>query len=214
MAFYRRNLPHIQEPGAEYFVTFRLYGSLPKEVVRQMSKEREEFKMLHQFKKDYQIKKYRREALRFKKYESLLDGHKTGPVWLKEKKIASIVSEAIHYRDGNDYDLYAFCIMSNHVHMVFRDLSADDICDNNEVFFPVTETMKNLKSYSGLQANRVLNRTGAFWHEESYDHLVRNDKSLERVIHYTINNPVKANLVTEWRNWPYTYCKPEFAESL
>jgi len=213
MAFYRRNLPHIQEPGAEYFITFRLDGSIPRDVVRQMREEKEELKKLKKLTTNE--KRYRYEALRFKKYENLLDGQSVGPTWLKEKKIASIVIESIHFRDGVKYDLYAFCIMSNHVHMVFKDLSPKVINTNDtEEKFPVTETLKDLKSYTGLQANRALNRTGSFWHEESYDHMIRNNTSLEKIILYTINNPVKAKLINDWRGWPYTYCKSEFTEGL
>ena len=38
---YRRNLPHIQPPGATFFMTFRLAGSLPQTVVRQWNRERQ-----------------------------------------------------------------------------------------------------------------------------------------------------------------------------
>jgi putative transposase len=37
--YYRRNLPHYQPPGATYFVTFRLAGSLPHEVVARLKEE-------------------------------------------------------------------------------------------------------------------------------------------------------------------------------
>lgn len=36
---YKRNLPHIQPPGATLFVTFRLAGSLPKHVVETLREE-------------------------------------------------------------------------------------------------------------------------------------------------------------------------------
>ncbi|TVR32981.1 MAG: hypothetical protein EA390_04445 [Balneolaceae bacterium] len=214
MPFYRRNLPHWQEPGAEYFVTFRLAGSLPTEVVRQLKKLRDGFnKKFHQ-KADYQLRSRRFEDKFFKKYESLLDGQSTGPHWLKNNKIAAIVMESLHFRDHKEYDLYAYCIMSNHVHLVFRDLSSNQEDQKKEEAFPVTKTMQGLKSYTGLMANRELNRSGSFWCEESYDRLIRNANELENKIQYTLNNPVKIDLVKTWCDWPYSYCKPEFAEGL
>ncbi|MCP5098235.1 MAG: hypothetical protein GY943_22020 [Chloroflexi bacterium] len=39
---YERNLPHIQPPGAVLFVTFRLAGSIPKEILAQLKDEAEE----------------------------------------------------------------------------------------------------------------------------------------------------------------------------
>ena len=38
--FYRRNLPHIQPPGATFFVTFHLAGSLPRTVLQQWKTEK------------------------------------------------------------------------------------------------------------------------------------------------------------------------------
>ena len=212
MPFYRRNLPHWQEPGAEYFVTFRLAGSLPKNVIRQLKESRDNFKKNLSHKTDYQSKNRQFEVSLFKKYEFLLDGQGTGPLWLSNKKVAEIVVEAIHFRDNKEYDLYAFCIMSNLVHLVFRDLHSNHEDQMKEGAFPVTKIMQGLKSYTGLIANRELNRTGSFWHEESYDRLIRNVKELNNAIQYTLNNPVKINLVKNWRDWPYNYCKPEFAE--
>ena len=214
MPFYRRNLPHWQEPGAEYFVTFRLAGSLPKNVIKKLKESRNNFKKNFSHNTDYQSKNRPFEALIFKKYESLLDGQGTGPLWLNNNNVAEIVTEAIHFRDNKEYDLYAFCIMSNHIHLVFRDLHSNHEDQKNERAFPVTKIMQGLKSYTGLMANRELNRTGSFWHEESYDRLIRNTNELDNTIRYTLNNPVKINLVKNWRDWPYNYCKPEFAEWL
>lgn len=214
MPFYKRNLPHWQEPGAEYFVTFRLAGSLPKNVIQQLKKSRDTFKKNFSHKTDYRSKTRQFEASLFKKYESLLDGQSTGPVWLSNKNIADIVKEALHYRDNKEYDLYAFCIMSNHVHLVFRELYSNQEDQKIEEAFPVTKILQGLKSYTGLMANIELNRTGSFWHEESYDRLIRNTNELNNTIQYTLNNPVKIDLVKNWRDWPYNYCKPEFAEGL
>ncbi|PKD42566.1 transposase [Rhodohalobacter barkolensis] len=214
MPFYKRNLPHWQEPGAEYFVTFRLAGSLPKNVIQQLKKSRDTFKKNFSHKTDYRSKTRQLEASLFKKYESILDRQSTGPVWLSNKNIADIVKEALHYRDNNEYDLYAFCIMSNHVHVVFRELYSNQEDQKIEEAFPVTKILQGLKSYTGLMANRELNRTGSFWHEESYDRLIRNAKELYNSIQYTLNNPVKINLVKNWRDWQYNYCKSEFAEGL
>lgn len=36
---YRRNLPHIHPTGATFFVTFRLAGSLPQEVIERLRQE-------------------------------------------------------------------------------------------------------------------------------------------------------------------------------
>jgi hypothetical protein len=55
----------------------------------------------------------------FAKFDALLDANTYGPVWLKEPRVAEIVREALHHRDGRIYRLDAFSIMPNHVHAVF-----------------------------------------------------------------------------------------------
>jgi hypothetical protein len=40
--------------------------------------------------------------------------------------------------------------------------------------------------------------------------VIRDEEELENVIFYTLNNPVKAKLISAWEDWPYSYYKPEF----
>jgi REP element-mobilizing transposase RayT len=55
------------------------------------------------------------------------------------------------------------------------------------------------KSFPGLAANRLLRRSGPFWQREYFDHLVRHEASLQRIVRYVEENPEKAGL----RNWPW-----------
>ncbi|HEX6982417.1 MAG TPA: transposase, partial [Balneolaceae bacterium] len=110
--------------------------------------------------------------------------------------------------DKEHYDLYAFTIMPNHVHLVFRHLN---ISKSSE--YGVTSIMQSIKSYTALECNKVLGRKGVFWQSESYDRVIRDQNELEKTIRYTLNNPVKAGLIDHWQEWSYNYCKPEFKES-
>ena len=65
--------------------------------------------------------------------------------------------------------------------------------------------MKSVKGISAREANKILNRKGSFWQSESYDHIVRNEEELERIIKYVIYNPVKAGLVDKWEDWENNY---------
>ncbi len=61
-------------------------------------------------------------------------------------------------------------------------------------------TLQSLKGYTARQANRILQREGAFRQAESYDRVVRDAAELERIVVYVLNNPVKAGLVSEWQH--------------
>lgn len=205
--FYRRRLPHIQPEGATFFVTFRLAGSMPAEVIEKLHEEHEHSnRLLDQITDPKERAKQVDLASRrwFGKWDEFLDKASTGPKHLANEQIAAMLSDSIKYRDGKVYDLEAFCIMLNHAHVVFRPLENVDGKDNS-----LSTIMHSLKRHTARQANLLLGRTGAFWQDESYDHVVRDETELERIIKYVLYNPVKAGLVDDWSQWKWAYCKYE-----
>ena len=137
----------------------------------------------------------------FAGWDATLDKAKLGPRWLSQPEVAEIIKEAMHYRDGKVFDLHAFCIMSNHVHAVFEPLS------RSEWHSDLHKIMQSLKRHTARQANVLLGREGAFWQDESYDHVIRDSEEYTRIINYVLENPVKAGLVLKWDEWRWTYCK-------
>ena len=233
-AFYRRHLPHYQPEDATFHVVFRLAGSLPFEIIEEMRNERAKARRLLEETKNQSEK---RELLRkqrweyFQRFDLLLACDTTGPQWLKEAKIAELVKESIHYRDGKVYDLLAYSIMPNHVHMVLELVGrvADPTLEDNAQpksligrdsvnpessggrdsvpSYRLTTILTSLKKYTALKANRILRRSGAFWQNESYDHMIRDDRELDRTIWYILQNPVQTGMVKSWELWPWNYCK-------
>lgn len=204
--FYHRKLPHFQPAEATFFMTFRLAGSMPMDVIRRLRENYElvEKGVLEQ--KDLTDKE-RRELIYveqkrlFAATDDFLDTNPNGPYWLREKEIAEIVAEAIHFRADKQYDLHTFTIMPNHVHMMMT------LLPDSLVLFKV---MQHLKKNAAIKSNKVLGRTGLeFWEEESYDHIVRDEAEFYRILNYILRNPVKAGLVKEWQQWPFTFAKPE-----
>ena len=234
-SFYRRNLPHIQIPGATFFVTFQLAGSIPQHVLAQWRTEKLQFdreksrllrlqndsghestQQIHLEQRDKQLE-WRRQW--FRKFEKTLDSAENGPVWLKDDRIAKEVTESLHYRDGKMYCLDAYCIMANHVHVVFTPLamgsSRTEVVNSAEntpqtknlCYNPLSTILQSLKGYTARKANRLLGRSGVFWQRESYDHVVRDATEWQRIIAYVLNNPVKAGLVDRWEKWQWNYCR-------
>jgi REP element-mobilizing transposase RayT len=68
--------------------------------------------------------------------------------------------------------------------------------------------MQSLKRHTARQANMILGRKGAFWQDESYDRVIRDHEEYIRTANYVLENPVKADLVAQRDEWPWTYCKP------
>jgi len=94
--------------------------------------------------------------------------------------------------------------MLNHVHLVCTPLKKSD-----GIYFGLTEILHSLKRRTAREANKILNRQGAFWQDESYDHFIRDDAELERIVKYLLYDPVKANLVNQPEDWKWNYSKYE-----
>jgi REP element-mobilizing transposase RayT len=76
--------------------------------------------------------------------------------------------------------------MPNHVHLLATPT------------LPLPKVTKSLKGITSKRANTMLAMTGSsFWQEESYDHLVRNEREFEKIRRYIEENPVRAGLVRE-----------------
>ncbi len=203
--FYHRKLPHYQPAEAPFFVTFRLAGSIPVEIIRRL---RENHDLVNKgilersdlTEREQRELAYAEQKRLFAATDGFLDTNPNAPYWLKEKDVAEILAFEIKMHDGSWYTLWSYCIMPNHVHILFT---------LKERAPTLTKILQNIKSYSAQKANRLLGLRGQFWERESYDHVVRQDGEFERIIHYILRNPVKANLVREWADWPYSYLHPD-----
>ena len=211
---YRKRLPHIHPVGATFFITFRLEGSIPVASLDKLRKKYDDKYETILF--DDQPLKTERIALLYQKYfdefDELLHAVKSGPTWLESPAIAKLVEEQLMKYDGEFYDLLCYCIMSNHVHIVFDTsiqvpIFYDSDLDDDFGYVQVDQIMKQIKGPVAVYANRLLGRTGAFWVKESYDRYIRNARDLKNTILYTVNNAVKAGLVDDWRDWPFVYWK-------
>jgi len=196
--FYKRRLPHIQIRSATYFITFRLANSLSVDVIKKLAEESNHVRNLAEDEKESAYYSW------FEKFDRYLDQAIYSKNHLSNNKIARVIAEAIEYRDGKVYDLIAYCIMPNHVHLVCKPLEK-----SNKTYFSLAEILHSLKRHTPREANKMLQRQGAFWQDESYDYFIRDEAELERIFKYVLYNPVKANLVEDQVDWTWSYSKYE-----
>lgn len=117
-----------------------------------------------------------------------------GACWLGDPAIADLVQDTILHFDGQRYCLLAWCIMPNHVHVVVEP----------GVGHSLGAIVHSWKSFSANQANRMLRRSGPFWHRDYFDRYIRDEGHLERTADYVENNPVKAELTANAIDWPWS----------
>ena len=165
--------PHRDEPDLVQFVTFRLADSFPSSLTS-------EWKALLKV-EDNRTRRHQLEAY--------LDQGR-GECHLHRPEIAQLVETALRFRDGQDYELRAWVIMPNHVHLLFRVSQ-----------MPMSELVAAWKGFTAKQANRILGRTGQFWLEDYWDTFMRDADHEQRTRKYIEANPVKAHLVADKKDW-------------
>ncbi len=162
----QRNLPHWQQPGATYFVTFRLADSLPTGV-------RERFDEMRRL----------NDSESFAWVERYLDAG-SGACILGDPKHALTVASSLRHSDGKHYALGAFVVMPNHVHALVQP--ADQAT--------LTAIVHSWKSYTAHELQRMAGIKGRVWQEESFDRIVRDVIELKKFHDYILANPEAARL--------------------
>lgn len=182
---YRRNLPHWRQEGATYFLTYRLADALPREALERLTALKQEQKPETEEEWEHLSKVVATEE------EHWLD-QGSGECHLRNPEIAAVVEEKFRSFDGTRYQLGAFVIMPNHVHVLVRPLAGH----------PLDQITKGWKGVSARLINKMVSRRGqTLWQDESYDAIVRDEKHLFRIVQYIGNNPSKANLSSGFVRW-------------
>lgn len=199
-SFYRRNFPHYQFSNKYYFVTSRLHNSIPEHVFKPLR-----IKYLSAVEKlknsdniNFEYEKYILMKKFFGYYDNYLNRSLSTVNYLSDERIAKIVAESFDYMNGIDFNMLCYCIMPNHFHF---------LAYVGQLMKPFYTKMQSLKRHTARQSNLILNRTGTFWEEESFDHIVRDKCELLRIIDYIMTDPVRAGLVTNCTDWKWSFCK-------
>jgi REP element-mobilizing transposase RayT len=186
----RGYLPHRDDPGLTQFVTFHLIDSFPESL-------RSEWGHLAKIEDDRELRK---------QLEAYLDQGR-GECHLRNPEIAKLVEENFRQFAGNcrgsqtrapgvsevRYELRAWCIMPNHVHVLFKVGTVS-----------MSETVGAWKKHTGRLANKLLGKTGAFWAADYFDVFIRDAEHEQKTVHYIENNPTKAKLVLDPKEWPWS----------
>lgn len=176
MTYYRRNLPHWHPEGRILFVTWRLVGSLPAPLMKNIAANRPDGRI-------------------FRSFDAVLDGAEFGPLWLKDGRVAACVVHSLRHGETalHEYKLHAYVVMPNHVHVLLEPQTE------------LRRIMQGIKGTSSRRANTILKRVGQpFWQDESFDRWIRDENEFLRIRHYILQNPIKAKLTKRAEDWPWS----------
>jgi len=130
--------------------------------------------------------------------------------WLDQHAHASWREVLLHTLHRYHLAAPAYCLMPDHMHVLLVGLAATS---------DQRRAMSFLRKYSGrMFAVSSDERHGAEaaplqntihrWQRQAYDHVLRKEESTRdgfaAVLHYVVENPMRAGLVDEGRQWPYS----------
>jgi putative transposase len=175
-------LPHWQQNGGVYFVTFRLTDSVPSHLLGQWQEEREGWLRLNPepWSAEIEIEYHRRFSGALEQW--LDQGH--GGCLLRRPDCAKVVAETLRHFEGERVVMISFVVMPNHVHAVF--------VQNPE--WPLEKLIRSWKGFAARQINKLLERSGSFWQRDYFDRLVRDEQHFANCVRYVRRNPEKAQL--------------------
>jgi len=227
--FYKHALPHFQQPGQAYFVTWCIKDAVPKKALKRYTKQLELLQsQIWGFDAGAAIFN-RRENTRFniaspdsptnteieklriqyysvrkkyiKAFDDLLDAERNPKIDLSKPRNTEILVEALHFWEGKKLVNHAYSIMPNHVHWVLELKEKDE--KGNLVY--LQDVLQSVKRQTANQINKAEGRLGTLWQKESFDTTIRDLKHLYYAIEYTLNNPVAAGLIKNRKDWQGTF---------
>ena len=207
----RGYLPHYDAGGKCQMITYRLADSLPQELLKNGSAG---------FQPAYKDLSLQEKVEHCKKIETLLDtGY--GSCILKKPPIAQKVVNAWKFFDGERYDLIAYVVMPNHVHVLintYKEFTLKSVVHSwksftsNEIkkclsagsagFQPANDRVVENNEEDAGKMPSLLNKV---WQEDYWDRFIRDENHFKSSVNYILENPVKAGLVESWQEWPWSF---------
>jgi RecG-like helicase/REP element-mobilizing transposase RayT len=113
--------------------------------------------------------------------------------------LKAILHQRIHF------ELYAACVMPDHVHLLIEPAIKNQDREGAPVFFSLTEILHSLKSFTADEINRLERTKGAVWEKESFDRLIRSEQDLQEQFCYIVRNPWDRGLVNAGEEYPWVW---------
>ena len=110
----------------------------------------------------------------------------------------------LHWRELR-YRLVAACVMPDHAHLIIQPGVKEEDKEGKPVFWPLSEILHSIKSFSAKEINKLDNLEGALWQDERFDRYMRSDADLQEKFNYLCRNPWAAGLVQETEPWPWLW---------
>lgn len=185
-------LHHLSAPGVQQHITFRLNDSLPESALKRIK-----LSLL-------ELPEASRVNERIKYWHSLLD-QSHGSCILSHEACAKVVEQSLLFGHEQRYQLLAWCVMPNHVHVLLEQVngwSLDRVVRDWKRF--TSREIVRLGFQTSSECFENPGRSVGVWQRGYWDRYIRNEDHMVKVKWYIEQNPVKAALVEEANDWRWS----------
>ncbi len=166
------HLPHYDQGRLLHMITYRLGDSLPDNVLLRLEHETAE------------LPQEQRGIERKRRVEYWLDqGH--GSCLLRHLDCARYVKNAWEFHDGKYYDLDAWVVMPNHVHLLMEVYETSQL----------EKIIRMWKTFSCRLINKRVGRKGTLWMPDYFDRYIRDARHFANARAYLEKNVRKGGVL-------------------
>jgi len=113
-----------------------------------------------------------------------------------DSRIVKIIKEELEFRKiAKEIRLYCYCIMPDHLHILFSFTDSYQNSLQNWVSAFKRYTARSIRKSFGIKQ---------LWQRNFYDHIIRKEESLLKIAEYIVNNPVRKGIVKDWKDYPHS----------
>ncbi len=126
--------------------------------------------------------------------------HNRKPVFRLPSLAELFVDTIFTYRTKGKFLLHEFVIMPDHAHFILTP----------DIKIPMERAIQFIKGGFSYRCNKEANFAGEIWQERPTDHRIRDDADYEHHREYIHMSPVRAGLVANAADYPYSSASKRF----
>jgi RecG-like helicase/REP element-mobilizing transposase RayT len=124
-------------------------------------------------------------------------------------KARTIALDALRYFHNKRYELFAACVMSDHVHFLIQPWPKENDEAGNVVFWSLKELLHSIKSYSAHAINKTERNRGGVWERERFDRYIRSEPDLIEKFRYILRNPWDSGVAKPGEDYTWVWMRDE-----
>ena len=131
---------------------------------------------------------------------------------LSPKARTTVLNSLRHFHKKR-YEMFAACVMPDHVHLLIQPWPKGDDDKGNTVFWRLSELLHSIKSFLAHGINEIENKSGSIWEKERFDRYVRSDRDLQEKFHYVLRNPWDSGVAKQNEDYPWVWTQYDEARN-